>query len=250
MTRPSFRQLGNALVSSAMLVGLLACQAPVGGDALPATASVGPATSPSVEADEPTDADTPAATITSHWQCGDLRVAAIPGVDHGSMALSFSGRTLALPKTTSSPGADFSDPAGNRFEPTHSTASLTLAGQPPRACTRTDQPSPWFDAAERGIAFRAVGSEPGWFVEVTAGDAPRLHATLDYGERTIEVTNAVALDGDAFGYHGTATDGNAVVLRLRHEACADGMSGEQFEASAQLTVGQASYRGCGAFLAD
>lgn len=233
-----------------MLVGLPACKGPAGEDPLPSTPSVAPPSSPPVEADVPDDADTPAATITSHWQCGDLRVAAIPGVDHRSMALAISGRTLRLPKTPSSPDAGFSDPAGNRFEPTHSIASLTLAGQPPRDCTRTDQPSPWFDAAERGIAFRAVGSEPGWFVEVNAGDAPRLHATLDYGERTIEVTNVAALDGDAFGYHGTATDGSPVLLRLRHEACADGMSGEQFEASAQLTVGQMVYRGCGAFLAD
>lgn len=110
--------------------------------------------------------------------------------------------------------------------------------------------SPWDAAAARGVAFRAVGNEPGWYVEVDGGAAPALRATLDYGDRELEVPRAIALDGDAFGYHGIASDGSRVVLRIRREACSDGMSDRAYDTSVTLDVGAATYRGCGQFLGD
>lgn len=121
----------------------------------------------------------------------------------------------------------------------------------PAAVVAPGEPaSPWDAAAARGIAFRAVGNEPGWYVEVDGGATPALHATLDYGDRTVEVPHAVALDGDAFGYHGTATDGSVIVLRIRREACSDGMSDRTYDTSVTLAVGDMAYRGCGQFLGD
>lgn len=121
----------------------------------------------------------------------------------------------------------------------------------PAAIVATGEPaSPWDAAAARGVAFRAVGNEPGWYVEVDGGATPALHATLDYGDRKVEVPHAIALDGDAFGYHGTATDGSVVVLRIRREACSDGMSDRSYNTSVTLDVGDMAYRGCGQFLGD
>ena len=121
----------------------------------------------------------------------------------------------------------------------------------PAAIVATGEPaSPWDAAAARGVAFRAVGNEPGWYAEVDGGATPALRATLDYGDREVEVPHAVALDGDAFGYHGTATDGSVVVLRIRREACSDGMSDRSYDTSVTLDVGDMTYRGCGQFLGD
>lgn len=121
----------------------------------------------------------------------------------------------------------------------------------PAAVVAPGEPaSPWDAAAARGIAFRAVGNEPGWYVEVDRGVTPGLRATLDYGDRGVEVPRAVALDGDVSGYHGTATDGTRVVLRIRREGCSDGMSDRTYDTSAMLEVGDTSYRGCGRFLGD
>jgi len=132
-----------------------------------------------------------------------------------------------------------------------SEAVASAAAPPPAASAAASEPaSPWDAAAARGVAFRAVGNEPGWYVEVGRGATAALHATLDYGDRKVEVPQAVALDGDAFGYHGTATDGRRVVLRLRHEACSDGMSDRAYVISAVLDVGDTTYRGCGMFLGD
>ena len=109
--------------------------------------------------------------------------------------------------------------------------------------------SPWDDAKARGIGFRAVGNEPGWFAEVGMGEAPSLHAELDYGERMVDVGKLQSLSGP-LGYVGTAYDGASVRLVIERKSCSDGMSDATYPASAELTVGDRTYRGCGRFLFD
>ena len=167
--------------------------------------------------------------------------------DGETMHLSFSGRTLALPHVESLTGARFADAAGNAFMQLEDHAKLILAGENGRDCTISDRVSPWSDAAARGIAFRAVGNEPGWFVEADNGESPSLHATLDYGDREVVVAKARPA---GLGFSGKTADGTAAVLEIQRTRCLDGMSGEAFEATARLVVGDKTYRGCGAFLAD
>jgi len=107
--------------------------------------------------------------------------------------------------------------------------------------------SPWDDAKARGIGFRAVGNEPGWFAEVGMGEAPSLHAELDYGERMVDVGKLQSLSGP-LGYVGTAHDGASVRLVIERKSCSDGMSDATYPASAELTVAGRTYRGCGRFL--
>ena len=109
--------------------------------------------------------------------------------------------------------------------------------------------SPWDDAKARGIGFRAVGNEPGWFAEVGMGEAPSLHAELDYGERMVDVGELQSLSG-LLGYAGTAHDGAKVRLVIERKSCSDGMSDATYPASAELTVGDRTYRGCGRFLSE
>src|SRR5687768_7024677 len=109
--------------------------------------------------------------------------------------------------------------------------------------------SPWEEAKARGIVFRGIGNEPGWFVEVDQGNAPTMRATLDYGDRMVEVTGATPLSS-TYGYGGKTADGTLVVLRIKREACSDGMSDERYPASAELKVGEQAYRGCGRFLQE
>lgn len=110
----------------------------------------------------------------------------------------------------------------------------------------TDDPV-WKQAAERGVAFRGVGQEPGWYVEVDDGDAPKLHAMLDYGERTLDVATTEPMGNDQ-GYRGAAGDGTEVIVRTLDGPCFDGMSGHRFPVKVELTVGDKTYSGCGAYL--
>lgn len=208
---------------------------------------------PGAGRDTPAPADATATTDTFHWQCGEVGVASTYIDDAESVTLVFSGRELELPIAVSASGARYADTAGNEFWTKGDSGTLTLAAEAGsetarRECTRSERPSPWFQAAERGIGFRAGGGEPGWFVEVGRGEAPTLRATLDYAKREIEVVRAEPMQGDASGYAGATADGARVVLSIDRTPCQDGMSGEWFEAAATLDVGGRTYNGCGAFL--
>ncbi len=114
------------------------------------------------------------------------------------------------------------------------------------------QASPWQQAKARGIAFRGIGTEPGWLVEVGVGEKPALHAELDYGERKIDVAHAQAISGTsgASAYAGTTGDDTEVKLQLQAGDCSDGMSDQTYPVSAKLAVGDKTYTGCGRFLQE
>ena len=129
--------------------------------------------------------------------------------------------------------------------PSSETVPTAVEPSPPA----TAQASPWEQARARGITFRGVGNEPGWLVEVGAGETPALHVELDYGERKIDLAHAQRLSG-APGYTGTASDGVEVGLQLQHGDCSDGMSDQTYPVSARLSVGDKTYAGCGRFLQE
>lgn len=237
-----------------LLLGLAACQPPAPDNAAgnPApdkvtTASAhGTAVRPSTAAARPLAPARPAvSTGVEHWQCGEILLDA--RVDGPAIRLSFSGRSLLLPHVESLTGARYADAVGNAFTRSGDGANLILAGEDARDCSSTTHTSPWIDAAGRGIGFRAVGSEPGWFVEVGQGEAPPLHATLDYGDGRIDLAH---MQPAGMGFTGNTSNGMSIALKIQRASCRDGMSGEAFEATAQLTVDDKTYHGCGAFLAD
>ncbi|MGH8074461.1 MAG: MliC family protein, partial [Lysobacter sp.] len=180
-------------LSLAIVLLAVACQPDAGRDA---PAPPAPATTePAAPTPAPTEATATADTF--HWQCGEVGVASTYLDDSKHVALAFSGRELELPIAVSGSGARYADDAGNEFWTKGDSGTLTLAAEAgtetaKRECTRSDRPSPWFQAAERGVGFRAGGGEPGWFVEVDRGENPALNATLDYADRTIEVARTAA----------------------------------------------------------
>jgi uncharacterized membrane protein len=190
------------------------------------------------------EATTEAGEVTT-WQCGDLRVATQIRGEALRLSGSFGERTLAHEPSGS--GARYADGRGTEFWGKADEAMLTLDGERQPDCQRSTAASPWEAARTRGAAFRAVGNEPGWWVEVGSGDHPTLRAELDFGARPIEVAGATATTA---GWRGAASDGSEVVLEIRREECRDTMSGHGFPASARLRVGDSTWRGCGRFLRE
>ncbi|MCE5233059.1 MAG: MliC family protein [Mizugakiibacter sp.] len=238
-----------------LVLSLAACQATV---APRPAATVPPAPTPPAAPTSPAVAPPPAAPAPPAvaapaprnlaYQCGDRRVGA--RIDGDAIVLALPGRELRLPQQVSASGTRYADGEGSEFWSKGAEARLTLDGGKPQACALTDAGSPWDDAKARGVGFRAVGSEPGWSVEVDRGNAPAMRAVLDYGRRRLDVP-ATQPFGDPtngeVGFRGNAA-GTPVELRIRREACTDAMSGETFNASADLGVGGTHYRGCGRFL--
>ena len=183
------------------------------------------------------------------FQCGDERITANFDNTAGNVTLSIGGEALTLPQAVAASGARYADEQGNEFWNKGTNATLTRTGKPAVECAETALTSPWDDAKARGVAFRGIGQEPGWFVEVDQGEAPALRATLDNGSREVQVVQAQALPDNA-GFSGKTADGVVVELQIKRESCTDAMSGEAFAASAQLKVGDQAYAGCGRFLAE
>lgn len=193
----------------------------------------------------PTLAPTPAGSNVTHWQCDTIL---LDLHEEGATArIDFEGRSLTLQHGESLVGARYADKQGNAFTRDGDKGTLALAGGESHACTPSTSKSPWNDAAARGVAFRAVGNEPGWWVEISGGAQPSLHAMLDYGDRMLDVAT---LHSESGSYAGQTSDGVTVRLVAERTECHDGMSGAAFEATATLTAGKKIYRGCGAFLED
>ena len=180
----------------------------------------------------------------AHWECGELGVMSRYQADPSRVRLSFNGHALELPIARSASGARYADARGNEFWTKGATGTFALVGEARRDCVQAAQPSPWTAALLRGVAFRAVGNEPGWYAEI-AGEPPMLDANLDYDERQLHAP----LRAISSGYESTDA-ATPVRLRIERRLCEDGMSGQRFEAVVALESGGATYRGCGAWLQD
>ena len=207
-----------------------------------------PSSPPATDAMAPVvDDAAPAESIAANFRCGDLLV----GVDFDNAAetatLSWSGHRRVLPQAEAASGARYADDDGTVFWNKGDAATFSLAGADPLDCTTTGDVSPWDEARARGVAFRAIGTEPGWMVEIDGGDAPALRAELDYGERRLEATNVEAA-ADGSRYTATAGDGTQLELAVTPGDCSDGMSDQTYPAVVELTEGGRTLRGCGAFL--
>lgn len=228
----------HPFVLSPVLLMICAC----GPREQPTTVSGPIATAPSATPPEQAPAAEP-----DRWRCGELLLSSTYAKERAE--LSFSGRTLALAPARSASGARYADGHGNEFWTKGGEGTLVLAGEEKRDCTTTQDVSPWEAAKTRGVQFRGIGQEPGWWVEIGPGDSPPLHAELDYGERKIDVAKTLGISSTR-GYGGQLDDGTSIVLRTWQEPCSDAMSGERFEQRAELTVGDKAYRGCGVYLGD
>ena len=101
----------------------------------------------------------------------------------------------------------------------------------------------WHAAKLRGVAFRAIGQEPGWLLEITNGEEILL--VTDYGERRTSmpyVEPVVYQDERRTQY---VIDEYDTVVEIRGETCNDSMSGEQFEVTVIVQEEDRKLRGCG-----
>jgi uncharacterized membrane protein len=126
------------------------------------------------------------------------------------------------------------------------TARVQPAAPPP--ADTADTADPWHEARARGVDFRAIGQEPGWFLEID-DDAAILFA-YDYGtERTSMPAPEPYRDESTGRITYRATSGpDELVIIIEAEPCFDTMSGEAFDRTVTVSLGAREYRGCGRVL--
>ena len=225
-------------LSAALVLALSACQ--------PAdqTAPTAAPSSPESVADATPDTTAP---IAATFRCGDMLVDTLFDNTVGNVTLSINARTLVLPQAMSASGARYASEDGStEFWNKGDEASFTLDGTT-HDCRVSDETSPWSEARNRGVAFRGLGTEPFWSLEVDAGDNPQMRLDLDMGERKLVVERATGISSTP-GFGGVANDGSDVVLRIAEGDCSDGMSDQVYPASIELKVGIQTLTGCGAWL--
>jgi len=124
-------------------------------------------------------------------------------------------------------------------------APKSLGGQRYVDCKSNPRQAPWADAARRGAAFRALGNEPAWSLEIFAD---RLAVVTELGARRAELRYAAPASAGARTTYRASDGGHELVAVVERRTCADSMSGEAFDAAATVTLDGATLRGCGRFL--
>lgn len=100
----------------------------------------------------------------------------------------------------------------------------------------------WHAAKLRGVAFRAIGQEPGWLLEITNGE--EILVVTDYGQRREAFPYVEPREDKVARKTIFQIDADTRVL-IEGKSCTDSMSGESFEATVTATLGGKTYKGCG-----
>ena len=158
--------------------------------------------------------------------------------------LFLPGRTIRLPRVAAAPGERFAD-AGYRFHPRGEQALLeTPTGSHP-GCRNDPRQAVWEKAKLDGVDFRAVGNEPGWYLEIR--DRRSILLVTDYGTRRHLFAGPVRT-GDRRAprtrYLGRSGDDRLEVI-LEPGPCSDTMADETYETRVTVSLNGRLLRGCG-----
>lgn len=104
-------------------------------------------------------------------------------------------------------------------------------------------PRPAASPAPAAAAFRALGQEPGWLLEIRP--ERQIEFSYDYGEQQVSTPVPVPeISGRQTIYH-AVTEANDLRVEIVEEACADVMSGQPYPATVRVTLNGDVYEGCG-----
>lgn len=162
----------------------------------------------------------------------------------GEIGLFLPDRQAVLSQVPSASGAKYQE-GDLVFWSKGDEALLEVAGARIPGCRLDPARAPWEDARLRRAAFRAVGNEPGWHLEIRpdAGIA----FVGDYGETEVRTpAPAPEIDPQAGErLYRAATEAHELRVTIREERCQDDMSGEAFPHRVVVVLDGREHRGCG-----
>lgn len=115
-------------------------------------------------------------------------------------------------------------------------------------CQSVPEERSWAAAKLRGVDFRALGQEPGWFLELKK--EKQLKYVGNYGRDTLIVKPSaptINAQGRRIVYRSEDTQ-QMLKLVIADTPCTDSMSGFDFPQTVTVTVDGETYRGCGQYL--
>jgi len=122
------------------------------------------------------------------------------------------------------------------------TGSETAGSKAAVSETELARNNVWHAAKLRGVAFRAIGQEPGWLLEIVNGETILL--STDYGQTkvTYDYVEPVV---DNHNRHTEFHVSEDTTIIIDGEACSDIMSGESFEVTVTIQQTSRTLHGCG-----
>lgn len=111
-----------------------------------------------------------------------------------------------------------------------------------RRTTRLGVSRNWHKAKLRGVAFRAIGQEPGWLLEIKNGE--QILVVTNYGQDRNLYPYVDPQEDKAARKTVFQVDANTRVL-IEGMPCSDSMSGETFQSTVTVTLGAQVLKGCG-----
>lgn len=105
------------------------------------------------------------------------------------------------------------------------------------ACTPAAETPPQ-GPGEQPAAYMALGTEPGWTLEITPS---RLNYDGDYGETKIMVPNP----GAKPSFNGERYVTGRLTVDITHAECSDGMSDRRYRDTVTVTADGKTVKGCG-----
>lgn len=204
----------------------------------------------STQSSDTTPAKEPAATakppIVARFDCDTLALTATFHEDHVLIEVP-ERPALTLPHVVTASGARYSNDSGT-FWNKGREATFEWRGHTETCRERRE---PWQEATDRGVDFRAVGQEPGWFLEID--NEKQIRLVYDYAEHELVAPVPVpSVKGTSTMYDATAKSEHlrvAMRIVIDESPCTDAMSGEAFPRSVVVTVADRTLRGCGRDLA-
>ena len=167
--------------------------------------------------------------------------------DQRGVYLFLPGRTLLLAETPSGSGAQYTD-GQSTFWSKGEEALLEVGGKTYSQCRNNRRRAVWEDAKLNGVDFRAVGNEPGWYLEIyDKGTPEKIDFVGDYGQvyYTFPSVQREARETRERKRYTARIGGHQLEVTLEKGPCLDDMSGEAFETSVTVKLNNRSYRGCG-----
>lgn len=160
----------------------------------------------------------------------------------GEMAVWLEDRYTILSQVRSASGVKYEE-GDTVFWVKGEEALLIVDNQQYADCHLAPERVPWEDARRRGVDFRAVGNEPGWYLEIQHGR--QLLFVGDYGMQRVMVADpGVESQGAMRTYH-SRTSPNDLRVEIVDELCTDTMSGNILPSQVTIYLDGSTLWGCG-----
>ena len=164
--------------------------------------------------------------------------------ENGRVWLFLPGRTIDLPHVPSASGAKYSS-GSDTFWSKDGAALIETGDGKHASCRNNRARAIWEHAKLNGVDFRALGNEPGWYMEIS--NKQDILLVTDYGQRTYRFPSSTIKSdpNDRTTIYSASSNDNMIEVVIKGDPCRDSMSGEAFSATVSVVVNDRRYTGCG-----